>query len=286
MTTEPLKREGVVLDMPEGEYHGGPELSSSAAKALLESPRHYNYLYNSGAKRVEKKAWDIGTAAHALVLGTGAPTVAIPEKVLAANGAASTAAARKFIADARADGLTPVKQAEFDEIKRMADAVLTHQEAGRLLEREHWAEASMFARDAEFDLDLRCRFDWLETNLREAGDLKTIDNVNRHAVAYAVKKWRYHVQDAFYRRVAAWLGITIEKFPFVFVQKAPPYDVVVYDFDRDLQEMGRTEVAEAMRRLNEARETGYWPGLSDTRQTLAPSVGHIYDFQDEYETEF
>lgn len=43
-------REGLVYDLPEAEYHGGPELSKSGMKALLRSPAHYQqYLAQVGS---------------------------------------------------------------------------------------------------------------------------------------------------------------------------------------------------------------------------------------------
>src|SRR5690606_18888594 len=44
-----------------------------------------------------------------------------------------TKAAKEFTADARAEGLIVLKQDEVDEVDAMAEAVLTHEDAGPLL---------------------------------------------------------------------------------------------------------------------------------------------------------
>lgn len=279
-----MKREGLVLGMPEDEYHGGPEFSSSAAKEILKSPLHYKHVYIDG-HREPKKAWDIGTAAHAMVLGTGAETVVIPEALLAANGAASTKAAKDFMTAARAAGQTPVKQGEFDDIKRMANAVLSNKEARLLFEQDRHSEASVFSSDAATGVRQRCRFDTITKSLLYAGDLKTTDDIAPQAVKMTVKKFKYHVQREMYDEIAAAADIELIDMLFIFVEKKAPHDVVVYKFDEDLREMGKREAAAARERLVRCRETGIWPGRYDGIQLLKPAMAQVYDFQDEYESE-
>ena len=284
-TSEYEGRDGLVLGMPEDEYHGGPEFSSSAAKKILESPLHYKHVYLDG-HREPKKAWDIGTAAHSKVLGVGAETVAIPEELLAANGAASTTAAKDFSLKARAAGKTPVKQNELDAINLMAEAVLANKDARLLFEQERHSEASVFSTDPISGLRQRCRFDTILKSLRYAGDLKTIDDISPQSVKMTVKKWKYHVQREFYDETAAAAGIDIVDMLFIFVEKKGPHDVVVYQFDEDLREMGKREAARARERLVRCRETGTWPGRYDGIQLLKPAMAQVYDFQDEYESGF
>ena len=66
-----------VYDIPEGAYHADPvpggSLSRSGAKLLLQSPAKFDWRRTHGVK--PKRAWDIGTAAHTEVLGTGAEMV-------------------------------------------------------------------------------------------------------------------------------------------------------------------------------------------------------------------
>ena len=79
-------------DMPELEYHARPELSASIAKRLIEpgGPARWKWEHDHG--RAETKAFDLGHAAHTLVLGAGTPIARIPDELLASNGATSTKA--------------------------------------------------------------------------------------------------------------------------------------------------------------------------------------------------
>ena len=277
-------RDGLVLGMDEDEYHGGPEFSSSAAKEILKTPANYKYVYLDG-HREKKKAWDVGTAIHTKVLGVGQQAVAYPEEVLSASGAANTNASRDWRAKQEAAGLIVVKQAELDQINGAAEAVLAHPGARLVLEQDFHPEASMFATDPDTGIRVRVRFDILTTSLRYAGDLKSTEDASPIAVKRAVKQLKYHVQREFYDDVARWLGIELAGFPFIFVEKKPPYLVSVWQFDEDLRDMGKREAAHARELLLRCRESNSWPGYGDEIQLLKPLMAQVYDFQDEYESE-
>ena len=74
----------VITDMPETIYHARPELSASIAKRLIEpgGPARWKWEHDHG--RAETKAFDLGHAAHKLVLGVGAPAALIA-LILAVN---------------------------------------------------------------------------------------------------------------------------------------------------------------------------------------------------------
>jgi hypothetical protein len=68
MPIQSTDRDGLIHGMSDAVYHGGPELSSSAMKTLLDSPARYQH---ERANRVEKSAYDLGHAVHAKILGAG-----------------------------------------------------------------------------------------------------------------------------------------------------------------------------------------------------------------------
>ena len=72
---------GVVLDLDERTYHAQPDLSSTQARRLLDSPA--KYLHALSAPEEPKAEYDLGTAVHSKVLGVGARTIAYPDDVLA-----------------------------------------------------------------------------------------------------------------------------------------------------------------------------------------------------------
>jgi len=114
--------------LPSAVYHSDPaplpSLSATLAKLITaKSPRHAWHAsprLNPDYESLNRKTFDIGRAAHRAVLGCGDDYVAIPTDLLATNGAASTSAAKAFIADARDRGLTPIKDDEVAQVEAMA----------------------------------------------------------------------------------------------------------------------------------------------------------------------
>lgn len=263
--------EGIILDMPEGEYHRRPELSSTQARRLLESPAKYRHALT--VPEAPKAAYDLGTAVHSKVLGVGAATVAIPEDLLAANGAASTKAAKDWIEQARREGKTPVKQAVADEVNAIAEAVLAHPLARFLFEQPGNAEASVFATDPDTGLDLRCRFDFLPdpTAHRQIGvDLKSARDASRVGFARAAADHRYDVQRGHYVDTLSYTGRDLEGFAFVVVEVEPPHLVAVRPLNPQFEEIGTKDARRARRILRECLDTGTWPGYSDGFEDVMP----------------
>ncbi|MGK0740475.1 PD-(D/E)XK nuclease-like domain-containing protein [Leucobacter sp. Z1108] len=284
--SEPMARIGLVLGMPENEYHhGGPEFSSSAAKAILETPAHYKWEYIDGHKR-SSKAFDVGTAVHSKVLGVGAEVVAYPEELLAANGAASTTAAKKFKSEQVAAGKIVMKKAEVEEINIMAESALAHPLAGAILEHETGhSEASVFATDPETGLQLRARFDRLLSDRGLSGDVKTTPDVSRRAFATAIARYKYHVQRAHYLHVARLIGLDISDMVFIAVQNTAPYLTTTNTIDSDFAAKGEELAVKARRTLVQCVETDQWPGYSTGLEMLRLPGWAVFEYQDLEEME-
>src|ERR1035437_2800138 len=149
-----------VIGMPEIEYHAAPGLSSTGMKWLLRSPKHYRQNMDH---RVEKAVFDLGHAVHAKVLGVGLGVTVIPTDLLASNGAASTKAAKDWIALVRAKGEVPIKAEVFAKVDAIAEAVLSNPKAHTLLSLDGDTEVSLFADDPETGVHMRGRIDNLGT---------------------------------------------------------------------------------------------------------------------------
>lgn len=168
-----------VYHLPADVYHSDPapepSLSSSVAKVLIaETPLHAwtaSPRLNPDWEPEVKKAFDIGTAAHRLVLGVGEDFEAIPDGMLSSNGAASTKEAKEFIADCRARGVTPLKEAEVEAIHCIARKVgAALREMNMPIDPDH-SEVAMLA---QFDgVWNRCMFDNLPLGKAYALDLTT-----------------------------------------------------------------------------------------------------------------
>lgn len=273
--TEPKTREGLVLGMDEDEYHGGPEFSASAAKEILKTPAHYKHVYIDG-HREKKKAWDIGTAVHAKVLGVGAETVSCPPELLASNGAMSTKVAKEWRAEQEAEGLIVVSAAEAAQIDGMVESVLAHDLARAWFELPGHSEASMFATDPETGLRLRCRWDRLPDDERAGIDLKTTLDASRDGFMRRAHDLKYHMARAHYLHTSKLAGHPRNEMVLIAVENKAPYLVAHYQFSHEQIERGEREARKARRLLVQCRETGEWPGYSKNLEILDAPAYAIY----------
>jgi len=263
----------VIPGLTDREYHGDPapvpSLSSTLARLILDrSPLHAWTAHprlNPDWQPTERKVFDIGRAAHRAVLGRGGEYVAIPDELLASNGAISTKEAKAFIEGARAQGLTPLKAAEVDQIQTMAARVEARlQSMGIRFD----AGRSELAALAQIDgVWCRAMIDQAPADPRlPLYDLKTCEDASPEAVTASVARYGYDVQAAHYLDV--WKEATGEtrRFRFVFVEKQPPHEVAVVELhnkpgdEADWFDHARAACADARRIWGECLQSGEWPG--------------------------
>jgi len=256
---------GLYPDIPEPTYHADPvpagSFSSTMAKQILKSPAHLRHYLDS--PRVEKAAFDFGHAVHAEVLGVGL------EVEVMAFDSWRTKAAQTARDEARAAGLVPLLEHEYEPVRRAVEAVRAHPIAGPLFAGAGLAEQSAFAVDPDTGLWLRARFDWT-TPGSILVDLKTANDGAPQAFRRVVGDLGYDVQDAFYRH--AYELATGERprgFIFVTVEKAAPHLVDVHELDADWQALGRQKMRRAIDTYKRCLDTGEWPGRPARVNTLS-----------------
>jgi hypothetical protein len=280
---------GIVLGMPEAEYHAHPALSSTEARLIItETPADYRWKKDNPPLVAPSKKFDVGSAVHSKVLGTGYEAVEIPADLLASNGAVSTTAAKEFIAETRAAGKIPLKAAEFEPITAQAEAVLAHPGARQLFAQPADAEVSVFATDPETGIEVRGRFDFLPSESTEyapsrvAVDLKTARDASPNGFTKSIASYYYDVQRAWYLDALRWVTGEEAEMVFVAVRKEPPYLVGVYQLPTIWRQMGEEKARQARRIYAECVESGEWPGYSDEVQLLSPPNWVIYEHEERY----
>jgi hypothetical protein len=256
--TEPC----VVADMPEGVYHADPvpggSLSSGGARTLLKPGGPARFAYERHNPRTSStKAFDLGHAAHTLVLGIGTGIHTVHAKDW------KTKAAQEQRAEAYAAGQVPVLEADVDRVKAMVDAIRAHPLAGGMLHTGQ-AEQSAFWIDEATGVWCRARWDWTTTDRNGRlviVDLKTCENAYDTAASRSTGNYGYHQQDDWYRRPARALGLDGDPgFVFIFVEKQPPHLVNVVQLDDEALEVARRRNDAALRIYDECTRTGVWPG--------------------------
>jgi exodeoxyribonuclease VIII len=275
--------------MADADYHKRPELSSTGARLILPeykgSPKKFKWAQTH---RRESKAFDIGHAVHAKVLGVGAGIVTYPPEHLTPSGNVSTKAATvAWESEQRAKGLVPVGPWEARKVDAMAEAALAHETAGPILEVAVHREVSVFS---EIDsVPVRARFDALSDETPKgvfAADLKTGDDATKTGFEKSVAKWGYDVQQGHYEDTyEASEGRPIDQFFMIAVEKTGPYEVGVHQLPGLWIEMGKRKAAEARRIYRQCMETGKWPGYDPAIQFLDPPTWVVYEHETRYTEE-
>lgn len=265
-----LRRRGLevgIHSLPADAYHadpaGEPSLSSSIGRILItQSPLHAwtaSPRLNPYWEPKESREFDIGTAAHAEILGRGQPAVAYPESVLASNGAASTKAAKEFAKQSRDAGLIPLKAEQVDAIGAMAEKLRTKlDELGVTLDPERSEIAALARID---DVMCRCMVDNAPLAHSEPlWDFKTTTDASPNAIIKAVMNYGYDFQAGHY--LETWKAATGEDriFNFIFQEKTPPYEVGVVRLGFESTEMARKKTARAREIWRNCIGSDYWPG--------------------------
>lgn len=258
----PITEPGI-HDMDNETYHSHRyALSSSGARTLIESCPAI-FRYEQDHPQPSKKVWDIGNAAHKLVLGEGPGLVRIDAEKWLTN------AVKAEVADVRAAGHVPLKPSEWETVHAMADALRAHPIASLLFDPEHGTpERSLFWRDEKTDVMRRARLDWLpnpRTGRLIIPDYKTCRSAHPEKLQKAIDEFGYHQQDDTYRSACHALGIADETAAFVFVcqEKTAPYVITVIEVNATARRIGAARNRRALETFAHCTATGYWPGYSD-----------------------
>lgn len=258
--------EGAYDGIPDHVYHSDKaSLSSSGARKLLPPSCPAIFRYEREHPSEPTAAFDLGHAAHSLVLGEGAELREIPAEILSSNGAATTKEAKAFAAEARADGAVPLKPDEYRQVHDMADAVRANPYAASLL-RDGVPERSLFWRDPATGVWLRARPDWTTTGAdgrRIHVDYKTSTSANPEDFRSSAAKYGYHQQAPFYLEGEAALGDPDCGFVFVVQDKNPPYLVSVVELTADAMLLGRELNRRAIEIYAECMASDVWPAYGE-----------------------
>lgn len=259
---EPITEPGI-YDMDNETYHSHRyALSSSGARTLIESCPAI-FRYEQDHPQPTKKVWDIGNAAHKLVLGNGPKLRRIEHETWNTN------VAKAAVLKAREAGEIPLKPAEYQQVHDMADALRRHPVASLLFDPEHGTpERSLFWRDEKTGVMRRARLDWLpnpRTGRLIIPDYKTCRSAHPEKLQKAIDEFGYHQQDDWYRSACHALGIADETSAFVFVcqEKTAPYVITVIEVNATARRIGAARNRRALERFAECTATGHWPGYSD-----------------------
>lgn len=259
---------GVYRGVPLDAYHRdtklfpGFSISSNGLRKLIRRPSEYwaTSPFNPDPDDSESsKALDFGKAAHAILLGDedfAAHYVIRPDTINGSAWQSNRTVCKDWLAE-HADR-TVVTTKDLAAIERIAKAMrLNPVVASGLLSGR--AERTMVARDG--DIWLKARPDVIPNADGMFVDLKTAADVSDDGINRAIGSAGYHVQAGLQRMIVRALGGAFDAFAFVFVEKAPPFDVRVKQLDPESLDLGERQAMAGIRLLKRCLDENRWPGF-------------------------
>lgn len=236
-------------------------LSNSEAKHLMPPEGcPARFRWEKDHKRPTKRVFEIGTAAHALVLGTGPELVEID----AENW--RTDKAKQDAEDARADGMVPLLPHEYRMVQDMAEALRRHPVASALFSPDRGdAEQSLFWIDGPTGMYRRARLDHLPypTGSRMIlSDYKTCAKADAVSAAKTLHNLGYARQAATYLDGVRALGHADDEAMYVicYQEKQQPYLVHIFEVDAMALTIARDQNRAALQLYAECAAADHWPG--------------------------
>ena len=243
---------GLYSGMPMNEYHKAEGVSQSSLKYLRDkTPAHLKVAMET--EKPPTPAMVLGSAIHDAVL--------LPEvfDVCWHRGPDSdkrTKAGKRAWEDAEAHGASILKPADYDLVINVRDAIANHKYARQLLIGQ--PEQSAFWIDEETGVLCKGRFDLIGERTRTLVDLKTTKDASKESFTRDIFKYGYYLQGSHYLKGAAALGLPIEHFAIIAVEKTEPFGVAIYRLTDDAIVAGEDELRPLMQLYAECKEFDAW----------------------------
>lgn len=273
-----------VYDMPADDYHRGPvaftSLSSSGARKLLPPSCPALFRHAQLNPGPPKKEYDLGHAAHKLVLGAG------PELVKIDAAKWLTDKVKAEVLAVRAAGKVPLKPDDYRMVHDMADELRRHRVASALFNPEYGRpEQALIWQDEQSGVTRRALVDWLPNpgpGRMIVADYKTSASADPASIRKSAYAYGYHQQHPWYIDGVETLGLAQDAaFVFVFQEKTAPYLVTVVQLDDDAVQRGRELNRRAINLYAQCVADDHWPGYSTDVVPISLPRWAAYDTSEE-----
>lgn len=257
------------------QYHKSAGISKSGLDLIDRSPAHFK------AKAFEStRAMEIGSAIHCAVLE---PEIYGSEYAVIDCEDRRSAIYKTACKDRAASNV--LTQAEGDRVSGMHDAVYGYKPARIIMELPGRNELSVYAKDPETGVLVKCRFDRL-LDCGIAADLKKTQDARPDAFTKAIDNYRYYVQAAFYMDVYKWAtGETLQAFKFIAIEESAPHGCRVYPIDELSIEFGRMAYRTALNTYADCLAKDHWPAYAEEEQEIGISNWLVGKFEESMEVQ-
>jgi len=246
-----------------------PSLSRSTIKDLLECPaKAFNNhpRLNPVAEEKGELKFDIGTAAHALLLQGDDVAEVIDAKDYKTN------AARDARTAARIYGKVPLLTHQYNEVRNMLPAARYFLQYCELsihdLQKEGDSELTYIWQ--EQDIWCRIRPDWISKNRNLIIDYKTTASLSPASYEGIASQTGLDIQDAFYRRGVEAVEGTQPDFIFLVQEIQSPYLCALITLDMMFKDMGEQKVECGIRKWRKCLKYNDWEDYGGLAYTIEP----------------
>jgi len=260
-----IDRPGIYRGVSEEDYRADPapepSLTQSLCKILLErSPKHAwieHPRLNPNFEPDEDTKFDVGNAAHRLILGRGKDF----EIIKAADWRTKAAQdARKAAADQGKIGILEHQFEQAVEMSASATALLArHDDKDAFTD----GDAEVMIAWEENGIWFRALIDWLHADLRTVDDFKSTGmSIASHVLGMRAEAAGWHIQAAFIERgldIIDPAGAGRRLYRFIGQETAKPHAINVMHMNEYWLQMGRRKVDTAVAIWRACIKSDRWP---------------------------
>lgn len=235
------------------------------SKSMLWQFRQSPHKWRRGKPFEATPAMQFGTLVHTLALQ---PENVDQEFAISPFDDFRKKEAKEWKAKAEQGGKAVIKQAEFDHAMRVAEAFTESTHLYSL--GEHETEVAVYGEIAKFPV--KCMIDVVPKNGTALADLKTCTSIgSTYEMTQQIINMGYHMQAALYRDLYAMAtGREINKFKFVFVEKAAPYETALVTLQGVWLDRGRELYLDTLAMWSECRAVNAFPPAHPDEIILDP----------------
>ena len=274
---EKRKFEDGVHDIDNAEYHSSAGISRSVLMEFRRSPYHYQHKYLvDSSHSMPTPAMIMGNLVHTMVLEPhkfDSEFVMRPEMDRRTNAGKQAFNAFTMTLAGR-QSVTYEQVAEADAIQK---AVMAQPMCEALLMDCKIEQSIYFTHDAT-GLQAKSRPDAWNGSL--VIDLKTSADASYRSFQNSAFKYGYFIQAGLANAALRSIGIAMEKFVFIVVEKDKPHAVGLYVLDEEAIAYGENQFDELMKGLAICMERNKWPSYELT--TLSVPSYAKFELTQEY----
>lgn len=273
--------------MSDDAYHADagsepPSLNSGIAKILLEqSPMHAWMAHprlNPNYRAEEDSRFDLGSAAHALLLEGAQAKIAVIE---ADDWRKKETKAQRD--EARKSGLFPILAKHNKALVQMVDVAREYVAKSELAGIFEQGKPEVKIRWQEGETHCRGMLDWLTDDNAIILDYKTCANAQPEAFARQIASMSYDVQAAFYVRGVDTLASQPHqgaRFVFLAQEIEPPYACSLVGMSEAFIEIANAKVTRAIELWRDCLSRNYWPAYGGRIAYAEPPMWAIKEHEE------